>query len=112
MYSDVIDGEVEITPAADFYSLGMTLFACWLGENPMSANERTMMRQKNEGRLPRLNELPESVRTIVMGLTVVNPLRRWGYDEVERWFLGEDVPVDISSPVLQRAGTCPPALGA
>ena len=101
MYSDVIDGEVEITPAADFYSLGMTLFACWLGENPMSANERTMMRQKNEGRLPRLNELPESVRTIVMGLTVVNPLRRWGYDEVERWFLGEDVAVDASSPILR-----------
>lgn len=101
MYADVIDGEVEITPAADYYSLGMTLFALWLGENPMSANERIMMRQKNEGRLPRLKELPESVRNIVQGLTAVNPARRWGYNEVERWFLGEVVPVDISSPVLR-----------
>lgn len=101
MYADVIDGEVEITPAADFYSLGMTLFALWLGENPMSSNERLMMRQKNEGRLPRINELPESVRNIVQGLTAVNPVRRWGYDEVERWFLGEDVPVDVSSPILR-----------
>ena len=56
MYTDVIDGVVEITYAADFYSLGMTLFALWLGESPMSTNERTMMKQKNEGRLPRLNE--------------------------------------------------------
>lgn len=101
MYSDVIDGEVDITAAADFYSLGMTLFASWLGENPLSSNERTMMKQKNEGRLPRLNELPDSVRTLVQGLTAVNPQSRWGYDEVERWFQGEDVKVDITSPYLK-----------
>ena len=101
MYSDVIDGVVELTPASDFYSLGMTLFALWLGENPMSSNERVMMRQKNEGRLPRLNELPELVKHIVQGLTAVNPMSRWGYDEVEKWFQGEDVPVDISSPFLK-----------
>lgn len=101
MYSDVIDGVVELTPAADFYSLGMTLFALWLGENPMSSNERVMMRQKNEGRLPRLNELPETVRRIVQGLTAVNVMSRWGYEEVEKWFLGEDVAVDISSPFLR-----------
>jgi serine/threonine protein kinase len=101
MYSDVIDGVVELTPAADYYSLGMTLFALWLGENPMSTNERVMMRQKNEGRLPRMNELPETVRHIVQGLTAVNPVSRWGYEQVEKWFLGEDVAVDISSPFLK-----------
>ena len=101
MYADVIDGVVEITPAADYYSLGITLFALWLGENPMSSNERVMMRQKNEGRLPRLNELPDRVKMIVQGLTAVNPASRWKYDEVERWFLGEDVPIDISSPFLR-----------
>lgn len=101
MYTDVIDGEVDITAAADFYSLGMTLFATWLGENPMSSNERTMMKQKSEGRLPRINELPEKVQMLVQGLTAVNPQSRWGYDEVERWFQGEDVKVDISSPYLK-----------
>ena len=101
MYSDVIDGVVEITPAADFYSLGITLFALWIGDNPLSSNERVMMRQKSEGRLPRLNELPDKVRIIVQGLTAVNPQSRWGYDEVERWFKGEDVQVDLSSPFLK-----------
>ena len=101
MYSDVIDGVVELTPAADFYSLGITLFALWIGENPLSSNERIMMRQKNEGRLPRLNELPDQVKNIVQGLTAVNPMSRWGYDEVEKWFLGEEVAVDISSPFLR-----------
>ena len=101
MYNDVIDGEVEITPSADYYSLGITLMTLWLGENPLSQNERVMMRKKNEGRLPRINELPPRVKMIVQGLTSVNPNSRWGYDEVERWFLGEDVKVDISSPLLK-----------
>jgi len=101
MYADVIDGVVEITPAADFYSFGMTLMALWLDGSPMSSNERVMMRQKNEGRLPRLNELPERVRMIVQGLTAVNPLNRWGFDEVEKWFQGESPKVDISSPFLK-----------
>ena len=101
MYNDVIDGEVEITPFVDFYSLGITLMTLWLGENPLSQNERVMMRKKNEGRLPRINELPDRVRMIVQGLTAVNPQSRWGYEEVERWFLGENVEVDISSPILK-----------
>ena len=101
MYNDVIDGEVEITSAVDFYSLGITLMTLWLGENPLSQNERVMMRKKNEGRLPRINELPDRVKMIVQGLTSVNPQTRWGYEEVERWFLGEDVKIDLSSPILK-----------
>ena len=73
----------------------------WLGESPFSQNERVMMRKKNEGRLPRINELPERVKMIVLGLTAVNPKSRWDYDHVERWFLGENVHVDISSPLLK-----------
>ena len=101
MYNDVIDGEVEITPAVDFYSLGITLMTLWLGENPLNLNERVMMRKKNEGRLPRINELPDRVKMIVQGLTSVNPQTRWGYEQVERWFLGEDVKIDLSSPILK-----------
>ena len=101
MYIDVIDGVVDITEAADYYSLGMTLFALWLGENPISLNERNMMRLKNEGRLPRLNELPDTVKHLVQGLTAVNQQSRWGYEEVEKWFLGEEVAVDLSSPFLR-----------
>ena len=101
MYADVIDGVVEVSPAADFYSLGITLMTLWLGESPMSSNERVMMRQKNEGRIPHINELPERVKMIIQGLTVVNPASRWGYEEVEEWFLGGSPKVDLSSPFLK-----------
>jgi hypothetical protein len=60
-----------------------------------------MMRQKNEGRIPRMNELPERIKLLVMGLTVVNPINRWGYEQVEQWFLGESPKVDLSSPFLK-----------
>ena len=101
MYADVIDGVVEVSPAADFYSLGITLMTLWLGESPMSSNERVMMRQKNEGRIPHINELPERVKMIIQGLTVVNPASRWGYEEVEEWFLGGSPKVALSSPFLK-----------
>lgn len=101
MYDDVIDGEVEINNCVDFYSLGITLMYLWLGKSPFAKNERLMMRLKQEGRLPHINELPERVSMIVRGLTSINPQRRWGYEEVERWFMGEDVPVDTSSVYLR-----------
>ncbi len=101
IYTDVIDGEVVISPAVDYYSLGLTLFTLWLGRNPLSNNERVMMRQKSEGRLPHLKELPDRVRMIITGLTSVNPQTRWNYDQVESWFKGEDVAVDTSAPSLK-----------
>ncbi|MCF0196961.1 MAG: protein kinase, partial [Bacteroidaceae bacterium] len=101
MYDDVIDGEVEIDQRVDYYSLGITLLYLWLGHSPFGKNERLMMRMKQEGRLPHINELPTPVSNIIRGLTCINPQRRWGYEEVERWYCGEDVPVDTSSAYLR-----------
>lgn len=101
MYENVIDGEVELTPKADFYSLGITLFSSWIGGNPFSGNERSMMRMKSEGKLPGLEKLPQRICQLIRGLTLVNPTKRWGYDEVEAWFKGEEVEIDESSIYLK-----------
>lgn len=101
MYNDVIDGEVEISTAADYYSLGITLLTLWNGKNPLGSDERVMMKRKNEGRLDGVRELPERVRMIVQGLTAVKPTSRWTYHEVEQWFLGESPKVDVTSPHLR-----------
>lgn len=101
MYTDVIDGMVDITPAVDFYSLGITLMAIWKGEKPLTNSERNMVRSKSFGKLPGVDELPERVKMIVQGLTTVNIYNRWGYEQVERWFKGESPEVDISSPFLK-----------
>lgn len=101
MYENVIDGEVELTVGADFYSLGIVLFALWTGKNPFDKNERAMMRLKSEGRLPGVEALPPAVNRLVRGLTARNPEKRWGYDEVERWYRGEEPEVDESSVYLR-----------
>lgn len=101
MYTDVIDGMVDITPAVDFYSLGITLMAIWKGEKPLSNNERMMVKNKSFGKLPGVDELPERVKMIVQGLTTVNIQNRWGYEQVESWFKGESPEVDYSSPFLR-----------
>ena len=101
MYDDVIDGEVEIDQRVDYYSLGITLLYLWLGHSPFGRNERLMMRMKQEGRLPHINELPTTVSNIIRGLTSINSAKRWGFNEVERWFKGEEVAVDTSSAYLR-----------
>ncbi len=101
VYDDVIDGEVEINSKSDYYSLGITLLYLWLGHMPFGRNERDMIRLKQEGRIPQLAELPPRVSQLIRGLTSINPKRRWGYNEVERWYRGEDVAVDQSNAFLR-----------
>lgn len=100
MYSGVIDGYVEITPAADYYSLGMTLLVAWAGRIAPGMSERDILRRKAEGRLPGVDALPERVRTIIQGLTAARPEARWTYGEVEQWFTGGTPAVDVSAPFL------------
>lgn len=101
MYMQVIDGEVELTFIIDYYSLGITLLYLWLGKNPFTGNEREIMQQKTEGKLPGMEQLPPSINTLIRGLTVVNPEFRWGFEEVERWYNGENVPVSDDIPYLR-----------
>ncbi len=101
MYNDVIDGAVEISTAADYYSLGITLLNLWIGMNNLNTNERLIIKHKKEGRIPGISELPNRIKIIIQGLTSVNTESRWKYKEVEQWFLGENPKVDISSPYLK-----------
>ncbi|MBO5186124.1 MAG: protein kinase family protein [Prevotella sp.] len=101
MYNDVIDGTVEISTAADYYSLGITLLSLWVNMKNLDTDERMIIRRKKEGRIAGISELPERVKIIVQGLTAVNTESRWAYKEVEQWFLGETPKIDISSPYLK-----------
>lgn len=101
MYENVIDREVEITQSIDFYSLGITLLYLWLGRNPFLKNERAMMHMKSEGKLPELDQLPDAVNKVIRGLTVVNPDKRWGFEEVADWYNGKEVPIDETSVFLR-----------
>ncbi len=97
LYQNVIDGIVEIDCKVDFYSLGMVLLNLWLGDDFIKGgDERTFMKRKSKGDLPYPDDLPVEMLTLLRGLTIVDPAKRWGFEEIKSWYRGEIVSVDQS----------------
>ena len=89
-----IEGKTVISKEVDYYALGITLIYIWSGANPLGElSELMTMRVKMEGRVPLPGDLPQEFRNLVLGLTTVEPSKRWGYTEVQRWLRGEPVTV-------------------
>lgn len=84
----------RLTPAADFYSLGMTIISMWLGESALiTIPEKELAFRKNEGfKVP--DNMPEPLRTVTQGLLVPEPDDRWGMDQIERTRKGEKVKIE------------------
>lgn len=97
LYQNVIDGIAEINHKVDFYSLGIVLLGLWLNEPFEHEDERDFMKKKSMGALPYPTDMPDDLLLLLRGLTVVQPERRWGFDEIKRWFNGEKVAVEIRS---------------
>lgn len=88
-------GKVVIDKAVDYYALGITLIHVWAGEEPFKGlGDYGMMRMKLEGKVKIPEDMPSEFQTLIKGLITVNPSKRWGYDEVQRWLRGEVVPVE------------------
>lgn len=83
----------RLTPAADFYSLGMTIISLWLGESALiNIPEEEMAFRKNEGfKVP--DNMPEPLKTIVQGLLVTEPDDRWALKEIKDKIAGKDVKI-------------------
>lgn len=73
----------EISPAADFYSLGMTALCLWSGEQAFRAAEEQMAIEKLSQGITPPRSMPERLRNIVTGLLQKNPSGRWGLKEIE-----------------------------
>ena len=83
----------RLTPAADFYSLGMTILSLWLGESAFMAQEAELAFQKKEGNINVPDNMPEPLRTIVQGLLVTEPDDRWALKEIKDKMAGKDVKI-------------------
>jgi len=90
-----IKGKTVIDKEVDYYSLGITLIHLWSGEEPFKdLGEYGVMRMKMDGRVEIPEDMPNEFKTLIKGLLVVNPAKRWGYKEVQKWLNGEVVPVE------------------
>ncbi len=88
--------KIIVGPPGDFYSLGVSLLWLWNGSTlyPGFGNDDwAMCNYKNTNDVPIPEDFPADLVNLAKGMTVRNEVKRWGYDEVMRWYKGEDVPV-------------------
>lgn len=88
------EGEVDITPKSDFYSLGMTLLCLWMGEEQfakqVSKSERELASMKTYGKLPYPKDMSDHLLSLVMALTAPDPQTRPDFNKIQEWAKGGD----------------------
>ena len=89
-----IGGKTIIGKEIDYYALGISLIHIWTGEEPFKdQSEYALMGVKMNGMVDIPDDMPEDLKNLVKGLITIEPIKRWGYDEIQRWLKGEYVPV-------------------
>jgi serine/threonine protein kinase len=83
----------ELTPAADFYSLGMTILCLWYGESAFRSKESVLAMQKVHDGIVVPIDIPDPLYTITRGLLIKDPAHRWGLKEINDYLDGK--PVDV-----------------
>lgn len=78
---------------SDFYSLGLSLMALWMGEASFTADETRLVAMKNSNSLvyPSSKEMSRHMLSLLMALTRCNPDERASMPEIARWAKGEDI---------------------
>jgi serine/threonine protein kinase len=101
--------EVMVTPAVDYYALGITMFELWLGEKPfkgVKAAKRDYMIAEEKTDFP--IDMPDDYATIIRGLIKPQRKERWGNEQVRKWLKGEAL--TLESKAAQKASTAYEAL--
>jgi serine/threonine protein kinase len=82
--------EVMVTPAVDYFALGITMFELWLGEKPfkgVKAARRDYLIAEEKVNFP--IDMPDDYAAIIRGLIKPQRKDRWGNEQVRKWLNGE-----------------------
>jgi len=91
--------EVMVTPAVDYFALGITMLELWLGEKPfkgVKATKRDYMIAEEQVDLP--IDMPDDYATLIKGLIKPQRKDRWGNEQVRKWLKGEALAVEPKVP--------------
>lgn len=84
----------EMSPKADFYSLGMTILSLWKGEKAIVRAEEESSLRKIKGAVEIPDEIPDPLNRILRGLLIKSPEKRWDFKSIDAYINGQDVPVE------------------
>jgi len=92
-----VDGKVIIGKEIDYYALGLVLLQVWSGKALFQdMGVLSIMRIKIEDKIELPDDMPDDLKHLIAGLLRVEPSKRWGYDEIQRWLRGEYQPESYS----------------
>lgn len=86
--------KIIVGKEVDYYALGITIIHLWDGRSPfdeLGVHAIANLTTCGTVRIPA--DMPQEMQKLVKGLITVDYTKRWGYEEVQRWLNGEDVPV-------------------
>ncbi|MDR0313117.1 MAG: protein kinase [Treponema sp.] len=92
--------EVIVTPAVDYFALGITMYELWLGEQPfkdIKATTRERRIQNKDVDFP--VDMPDDCKALIQGLIDPLPKDRMGNVHVQKWLKGETFAVDNKKPI-------------
>ena len=102
----------EVSPATDYYALGITLMHLVNGRSPFQGlPTHSVLVAHLRGRLDYPPHVSADLLTLLKGLTVCEPRTRWGYDEVLSWLQGEPVELPPMA-AAEPAASAPTAAAA
>ncbi len=86
--------------SADYWSLGMIILDL-VDRNPLKGlNMQNIMYQLTVKNIPIPEHLDEDIKLLLKGLLTRDPKKRWGYEQVKRWLLGDkNIPVYYENEV-------------
>ncbi|MCG8609032.1 MAG: serine/threonine protein kinase, partial [Pseudomonadales bacterium] len=93
---ELLDGHV-VSDKTDYYALGLTLVHILLGASPFSGQSNNEILVAHlRGRIPLPKTLSSRWRSLIRGLTHLQPEVRWGYRQVMAWLQEEPIPLAAS----------------
>ncbi|MCL2067270.1 MAG: leucine-rich repeat protein [Treponema sp.] len=102
---------VEITPAVDYFALGITMYELWLGEQPFKAI-KPITRERNirDKSVIFPGNMPDDCKTLIQGLIDPLPKDRWRNEFVQKWLKGEILTLDLKKQSTVTSITYDPPL--